>query len=196
MFGYMLMSKMMKKIKLCFITFHLLLLCIHCTNNNVGNSKYQKNTSRKNINSDRRCSQINQLIDLGSNFKPTDLDFSLSLKNDRKLNLFLDTIDEKCLLNQNNYKLFIALILVKQYHFHLSQAHQGYDLLSMSVGNASKIIHCFRVMTNKQSRMEMLNSGFIESYLMENPQIRNAEINTYMKNIKNMSDSIKMEAYW
>lgn len=190
------MSKMMKKIKLCFITFHLLLLCIHCTNNNVGNSKYQKNTSRKNINSDRRCSQINQLIDLGSNFKPTDLDFSLSLKNDRKLNLFLDTIDEKCLLNQNNYKLFIALILVKQYHFHLSQAHQGYDLLSMSVGNASKIIHCFRVMTNKQSRMEMLNSGFIESYLMENPQIRNAEINTYMKNIKNMSDSIKMEAYW
>ena len=96
----------------------------------------------------------------------------------------MDTIDEKCLLNQNNYKLFIALILVKQYHFHLSKAHQGYDLLSMSDGNASKIIHCFRVMTNKQSRMEMLNSGFIESYLIENPQIRNAEINTYMKTLK------------
>jgi hypothetical protein len=189
-------SKMMKKIKLCFIAFHLLLICIHCTNNNLGNSKYQKNTQRKNINLERRCSQYNQLIDLGSNFKPTDLDLNLSLKNNLKLNLFLDSIDEKCLLNQNNYKLFIALVLVKQYHFHLSLAHQGYDLLSMNVGNASKIIHCFRVMTNKQSRMEMLNSGFIESYLIENPQIRNAEINTYMKNIKNMSDSIKMEAYW
>lgn len=186
----------MNRINLSFSTVFLVLFCIHCANNHQENSNPQKDSSNKNILLYKPCKGYDNLIELGTNFKPTDLDLNLSLKKNIQLNLFLDTIDKNCLLNQNNYKLFIAIILVKQYYFHLSNYHQGFDLLSMRIGNASKIVDCFREMTNKRAKLEMLNSGLIENYLQENPKIRNVEINNYLKRINAVGDSIKMGAYW
>ncbi len=186
----------MKKTILLSIVIASLFVCIHCSNSHQANSNKQKDSSINKSNIGRPCNNIPHLMELGSSFKPTDLGLNVSLNKNTELNQFLDTMDETCLMKQHNYEIFIAVILVKQYYYHLSNAHQGYDLLSMRIGNASKIIHCFRKMANKEARMEMLNSGLITDYLKKNPQIRNIEINTYLNKIKNVNDSIEMEAYW
>lgn len=142
------------------------------------------------------CKTDYHLIDLATNFKPTDLDLNNSLKDNIDLDLFLSKISEKCLIRQKDIQLFISLILLKQYHYHLSNFHQGYDLLYMKKGNASKIIFCFQEITRVNKKLEMLNSGYIETYLLENIQIRNSEIISYLRKINKIGDSISRGAYF
>jgi hypothetical protein len=55
---------------------------------------------------DKNC-YSEQLKKYCVDFQPSNLNLDSSIKQNIELNIFLDTVDEKCLQNQKLYKLFI-----------------------------------------------------------------------------------------
>lgn len=122
---------------------------------------------------------FNELNEYSKSFKPTNLNLENSIKDNQELDTFIDTIDNKCLENQSQYKVFISTILLKQYYFQLSNYNQSYDLLSMKTGSAEKIINGFIGFSKVDKNIEMLSSSYVFEYLKHNPKITNSEIEKY-----------------
>ena len=118
------------------------------------------------------------LIVYANNFKAEGIDLQQSISE--KLDYFLLNIDTACLRQQSNYKFFVATILLKLYHYHLTCCNQGYDLLGMGEGGSNVIVNEFKRMGgySQKAHLEFLNSAKVvdaikkDSVLKENTALK------------------------
>ncbi len=109
---------------------------------------------------------IDSLFDYVVKFEPTEIRIDKSIKKDKILNSLLNRADMMCFKqDEKKSKYIVAIILLKQYLFHLKCCNQSYDLLSMKEGNAQKIIDYFLLMTQQNEyNIEVLSSQKIVQY--------------------------------
>jgi hypothetical protein len=128
------------------------------------------------------------LAKLAHEFKPASVDLDRSISG--RIDSFLLAADTVCLRNQKGYKLFIATILAKEFYYHVSIGHQGYDLQSMDGGGARIIVEDFKKMAGYQGRhLEMLNSGTIMDFIKKDDSLKN-ELSYLIKQIEKKSDEV------
>lgn len=128
------------------------------------------------------------LKELANNFNPTSISLDRSISG--KLDSFLLAADTNCLRKQNEYKLFIATILAKQFYYHVSVGHQGYDLQSMEKGAAKIIVEDFKKMAGYQSpQLEMLNSAVIMDFIKKDEHLKK-ELADLVSQIEKKSDEV------
>lgn len=103
---------------------------------------------------------LDTLTNYARKFKPTELRLDKSITKDSKLNAMLSRIDMACLKNsENKSKYIVAIILLKQYAYHLKCCNQSYDLLTMADGNAKILVDYFLILTKQnKSSLELLSS--------------------------------------
>ncbi len=114
------------------------------------------------------------------NYHPAEIDLS---KNKGLSNFDIDYI-----FNSAQYKDQVAeknniaaIVLLKQYLFHLKNYHQGYDLLSMRKGQAKYLIDYFLKIEHIENK-EFVNSG--EPYRLGQKTQNNKYISSLIREIK------------
>jgi hypothetical protein len=124
------------------------------------------------------------LLGYANDFKPSSIDLDPSISS--KFQQFISSIDTNCLRRQKNYKLFITIILTKQYKYHLECCSQGYDLLGMKKGGANLIINEFeRLLGIQGQNIEFLNSFKVIDYVYgDDSLMKNEVLNNLLKQIK------------
>ncbi|MGV3461060.1 MAG: hypothetical protein ACO1N9_11480 [Flavobacterium sp.] len=70
----------------------------------------------------------------------------------------------------------VTVILLKQYLYHIGNAHQGYDLLQMRKGQVKFLIDYYMKSYKIESDLEMLNSGYIYDQIISGNRTYNHEI--------------------
>lgn len=131
------------------------------------------------------------LIKYSNSFKATEIDLNKCL-SEQAQSFFLK-VDTNCLVEQKEYRNFIAIILAKLYIGHLQCCNQGYDLLSMKEGAANIIISAFEKLAGyKGENLEMLNSGTIVDYIdKESLFMNNKTVQLLRKEIKKEEQRIE-----
>jgi hypothetical protein len=85
---------------------------------------------------------------------------------------FFSRVDIDCLRSLPHYKYGVLLVMLKLYDYHISKAHQGYDLYSMKNGTSKTLIDEFELIGgyNKGS-YDMLNSGTVLDVIDKDKQL-------------------------
>lgn len=129
-----------------------------------------KSTKENNCNDSLIKSYDSLFVVMAKKFEPTNINFDESIKSNQEVDAFISIVkqNDKCLEDSDAKRLnsFVITLILKQYMFHLSNYHQGYDLLSMNEGNSEYIIDKYLSIINKKNTdLEMLNSGYIVDFL-------------------------------
>ncbi len=126
------------------------------------------------------------LIRYSTNFRATAIDLDKCLS--QELRSFILKVDTNCLMKQQQYKNFIAIILAKLYRHHLQCCNQGYDLLSMKSNAAGIIINEFEKLAGYyKHEPEILISGSIMDYIDNEQSFQNN------KSVKELRKDIEKE---
>lgn len=136
---------------------------------------------------------INQrLISVGYSFQPEYIDLNSSICADTSMTRLFQEVPLSSLRQQKNYDYFLTIILLKLYHFHLVQGHQGYDLISMKKEEASLLIDDFCSKAHVKPNIEMINSAYIMEYIKQRPTlIQDSYIIAIMDSITIIENEIK-----
>lgn len=167
--------------KLLFFSIQLIFM-IGCKNNPENNVlNHNKEVLKHQI-----CKEDydSSLLKYAYTFVPTTINLSKSISN--QLDSFLLHIDTNCLRQQKEFKVFVAIILMKLYYYHLKCCNQGYDLQSMETNGAKIIIVEFKKIAGYQNQhLEMLNSGTIVDFIKSDLELRgNTHIKELLENIE------------
>jgi hypothetical protein len=133
----------------------------------------QDNNSKKTsiLMQSRKGNYDSVLGEFANNYKPIGINLGRSLP--KKLDSFLISTDTACLRKQDGYRKFIATILGKQFYYHLTYGHQGYDLQSMDSSGAGIIVNDFKWMRGyDNTHLEMLNSGDVMNFIIKDPKLK------------------------
>jgi hypothetical protein len=150
---------MMNLFKYC-----LLIILMSCTSGNNYRASVDKNANCD----DSKISE--SLLVLAESYNPLELNLIESIKKNESINIFLDTTEVECLTKNNKFDFFVLEILLRQYYFHLSEFHQGFDLMQMRSDQAKILIDRFIVLTKLDSKsLEMLNSGYVITFIKDKP---------------------------
>ena len=113
------------------------------------------------------------LVKYATNFKPKQLNLTNSILENPELNSFLMNKDKSIIKNNSNFEYFITMIVLKQYEFHITKFHQGFDLYTMKAGNAGFIVSSFVEISKLPIGIKGINSSYILEFLASNDKFKN-----------------------
>ena len=65
------------------------------------------------------------------------------------------------------------MIVLKQYEFHITKFHQGFDLYTMKAGNAGFIVSSFVEISKLPIGIKGVNSSYILEFIASNDKLKN-----------------------
>lgn len=156
----------------------VLLLCIVFLAGCQKEQKVEQKQEKSKLNRD-----IIQLKYFASSYQPKEINIS---KNTDLQGFDMEYIfSDKSYLELKNLKdEIVTVILLKQYLYHISNAHQGYDLLQMRKGQAKYIIDYYIKAYKIEPNTEMLNSGYIYDQISSTKKTYRSEITDLIAKIK------------
>ena len=113
------------------------------------------------------------LVKYATNFKPKQLNLTNSILENPELNVFLMNKDKSIIKINSNFEYFITMIVLKQYEFHITKFHQGFDLYTMKAGNAGFIVSSFVEISKLPVGIKGVNSSYILEFLASNDKLKN-----------------------
>ncbi len=113
------------------------------------------------------------LVKYATNFKPKQLNLTNSILENPELNAFLMNKDKSIIKINSNFEYFITMIVLKQYEFHITKFHQGFDLYTMKAGNAGFIVSSFVEISKLPVGIKGVNSSYILEFLASNDKLKN-----------------------
>jgi len=113
-----------------------------------------------------------QLKQVATSFTPKQLNLTNSILENGELNKFLSKSDKEAIRSHTDFDLFITTILLKQYQFHLTKFHQGFDLYSMRMGNAGFVVSSFVQLAKLPDTTKGINSSFIMEYVAASDKLK------------------------
>lgn len=129
------------------------------------------------------------LRSLASSFKPNQLNLTNSIIENVSLNKFLSTEDKVSIKSDKDFNYFITMIVLKQYEFHITKYHQGFDLFTMRAGNASFIVNSFVELSHLPEGTKSVNSSYILEYIANNQSLKNdSSISEIINRISSLSN--------
>ena len=120
-------------------------------------------------------------------FEANQLNLTNSIIQNTELNNFLKNQDKKNIKSNVNFEYFISMIILKQYEFHITKYHQGFDLFTMRAGNAGFIVSSFVEICNLPEGTKGVNSSYIIDYISTNEKLKNEpNISIILNRISNL----------
>ena len=113
------------------------------------------------------------LVKYATNFKPKQLNLTNSILENPELNAFLMNKDKSIIKINSNFEYFITMIVLKQYEFHITKFHQGFDLYTMKAGNAGFIVSSFVEISKLPVGIKGINSSYILEFIAANDKLKN-----------------------
>ncbi len=113
------------------------------------------------------------LVKYATNFKPKQLNLTNSILENPELNVFLMNKDKSIIKINSNFEYFITMIVLKQYEFHITKFHQGFDLYTMKAGNAGFIVSSFVEISKLPVGIKGINSSYILEFIAANDKLKN-----------------------
>ena len=113
------------------------------------------------------------LVKYATNFKPKQLNLTNSILENPELNVFLMNKDKSIIKINSNFEYFITMIVLKQYEFHITKFHQGFDLYTMKAGNAGFIVSSFVEISKLPIGIKGINSSYILEFIASNDKLKN-----------------------
>ncbi len=113
------------------------------------------------------------LVKYATNFKPKQLNLTNSILENPELNAFLMNKDKSIIKTNSNFDYFITMIVLKQYEFHITKFHQGFDLYTMKAGNAGFIVSSFVEISKLPVGIKGINSSYILEFIAANDKLKN-----------------------
>ena len=113
------------------------------------------------------------LVKYATNFKPKQLNLTNSILENPELNAFLMNKDKSIIKINSNFEYFITMIVLKQYEFHITKFHQGFDLYTMKAGNAGFIVSSFVEISKLPIGIKGVNSSYILEFIASNDKLKN-----------------------
>lgn len=113
------------------------------------------------------------LVKYATNFKPKQLNLTNSILENPELNAFLMNKDKSIIKINSNFEYFITMIVLKQYEFHITKFHQGFDLYTMKAGNAGFIVSSFVEISKLPVGIKGINSSYILEFIAANYKLKN-----------------------
>ncbi len=113
------------------------------------------------------------LVKYATNFKPKQLNLTNSILENPDLNAFLMNKDKSIIKINSNFEYFITMIVLKQYEFHITKFHQGFDLYTMKAGNAGFIVSSFVEISKLPIGIKGVNSSYILEFIASNDKLKN-----------------------
>jgi hypothetical protein len=134
-------------------------------------------------------SKISVLKSLAISFKPNQLNLTNSIIENLSLNKFLSTEDKISIKSDKDFNYFISMIILKQYEFHISKYHQGFDLFTMKAGNAGFIVNSFFELSHLPEGTKGINSSYILEYIANDESLKNdSSITEIINRISSLSN--------
>jgi hypothetical protein len=124
------------------------------------------------IHSNNQLDDSLKLKQVASSFIPKQLNLTNSILENGELNKFLATANKEVISSHADFDLFITTILLKQYQFHLTKFHQGFDLYSMRMGNAGFVVSSFVQLAKLPDTTKGINSSFIMEYVAASEKLK------------------------
>lgn len=113
------------------------------------------------------------LVKYATNFKSKQLNLTNSIVENPELNAFLMNKDKSIIKKNSNFEYFITMIVLKQYEFHITKFHQGFDLYTMKAGNAGFIVSSFVEISKLPVGIKGINSSYILEFIAANDKLKN-----------------------
>jgi hypothetical protein len=113
------------------------------------------------------------LVKYATNFKSKQLNLTNSILENPELNAFLMNKDKSIIKKNSNFEYFITMIVLKQYEFHITKFHQGFDLYTMKAGNAGFIVSSFVEISKLPVGIKGVNSSYILEFITANDKLKN-----------------------
>ena len=112
------------------------------------------------------------LVKYASNFKAKQLNLTNSILENPELNTLLMKKDKLIFKSNANFDYFITMIVLKQYEFHITKFHQGFDLFTMKAGNAGFIVSSFVELSKLPTGTKGINSSYVLDYIASNDKLK------------------------
>ncbi len=160
-------------IKLSHIKVSLIFLFASCSQNKIKPVDSQQIAVKVNCKAESDSNTIkdsSQFERFVVNYTQTQIDLSIGI-NDSLKKYDLSNIFK----NVSNYtkERWVTILLLKQYVYHISNDHQGYNLLDMRNGDTKIIIDEFIRINNLSSEKEFLNSGYVYHLVKKTNEFKN-----------------------
>jgi hypothetical protein len=129
------------------------------------------------------------LVRFATNFKAKQLNLTNSILENPELNVLLSKKDISSFKTNSNFDYFITMIVLKQFEFHITKYHQGFDLFTMKAGNAGFIVSSFVELSHLPEGTKSVNSSYILEYIANNQSLKNdSSISEIINRISSLSN--------
>lgn len=129
------------------------------------------------------------LVRYATNFKAKQLNLTNSILENPELNILLSEKDKSSFKTNSNFNYFITMIILKQFEFHITKYHQGFDLFTMRAGNAGFIVNSFIELSHLPEGTKSINSSYILEYIVNDESLKNdSSISEIINRISSLSN--------